>query len=127
MYMAKKFTMDQAIEAITATGNMVMDNHNDHVTKIAGIGQLRNGDFFPIFDSRYFSVNQLYLSLKDEYRISTCSIGGVVKPMDYNGDIAKAIEAYNTDCQHYCDWLDEKYPDEAPHKHETAIVEYKLF
>lgn len=78
---------------------MIKDNHNygTSKTKIAGVGFMSDGSIVGLFDSRYFSLNELYISkASGEVHLSTCSVAGVVKPMETDMNLAKAIEVYNT-------------------------------
>ena len=87
------------LAAFKEAKGVVADDHNGgmRTIKAAGIAALVKGDkVTPVLlaDSRYFSVNHVYL-LRGEVRVSRTSVGGVVFPQDHDMDVVKAVEAYN--------------------------------
>ena len=122
----KKITLDEAVSIYAQTG-MVIDDHTKDAEQIAGIGELEGGKLFSIHNARYFSINELYLSATDnKLHASIRSIAGTVVPVDHDMDINRAIKAYNDAVCKYRDWLNEKYPEEAPHTSGKLITEYRM-
>lgn len=99
-------TLAQIVESLNNTKGKIVDDHNDNnvLRTVSGVGLLNRGDKqIPVSfcDAAYFSLNQIYLGSENETRISTGSVGGVVKLMNgttlfegilnYNAEQAKNI------------------------------------
>lgn len=90
------------VEVLKQNNGRVVDDHQGRTEEnytLAGVAALVKGDrvrAVALCNSRYFSVNEMYLE-DGKVHISRTSIGGAVMPMDYNMDIVRAVEGYNTD------------------------------
>lgn len=93
--MKNAMVMEDIISRIPEN-NMIEDGHNNATTKIAGIGIMSDGNIVALFNARYFSLNEVYISKKTgNVRLSPYSVAGVVKPMDFGMNLELAIKAYN--------------------------------
>lgn len=94
-------TLAQIVESLNATNGKIMDDHNSNNAgrMVTGVALLNRGDVqIPVSfcDAIYFSLNQIYLGDANETRISTGSVGGVIKLM--NGTtLFEGILNYNTE------------------------------
>jgi len=94
-------TLAQIVESLNNTQGKIADDHNDNnvLRTVSGVALLHRGDKqIPVSfcDAAYFSLNQIYLGRENETRISTGSVGGVIKLM--NGvTLFEGILNYNTE------------------------------
>lgn len=99
-------TLAQIVESLNNFQGKIADDHNcgGGMRTVSGIGLLNVGEKqIPVSfcDAIYFSLNQIYLGDANETRISTGSVGGVIKLMNgttlfegilnYNAEQAKNI------------------------------------
>lgn len=88
------------VEALKASNGIVGDDHSngDGTMKAAGIAALVKGDsIIPVLlcNSRYFSLNLMYVDKNGKPRVARESVGGVVIPQDFDMNLMKAVEGYN--------------------------------
>lgn len=89
------------VEVIRARKGVVIDDHGIRgELRLAGVGLIDNGkrqQFVALCDSRYFSLNSVYLDEHGVPHLSTSSVGGVVMPMYHGGDLQEACDAYSAE------------------------------
>lgn len=94
-------TLAQIVESLNHFNGKIADDHNSTGTmrKVTGVALLNRGDVqIPVSfcDASYFSLNKIYLGEGNETRISTDSVGGVIKLM--NGvTLLEGILNYNAE------------------------------
>lgn len=75
-------TVESFIDFMREHNFMIIDNHDNHEKKIAGVGIFESvgGELTPValFDARYYSTNELYLGDDGNPHLSKCSVGPVV-------------------------------------------------
>lgn len=86
------------IEAVNHCKGHVVNDHGNRVglLKVTGIGNLQKGEKkIPVIfcDSRYFSLNRLYLDENNVPHVSRESVGGVVEL--HGAPLEQGILAYN--------------------------------
>lgn len=84
--------------AIDANKGRIADDHScDSHIGIAGIALMTRGDRQPVpvalFNAAYYSLNEVYFGDNNEPRLSTSSVGGVVKKFSLSTE--DAVKAYN--------------------------------
>lgn len=97
-----QFSFEALVAAVNATQGKVMDDHGNGNGWImaSGIAVLVRGEKkFPVLlcNSRYFSLNAMYLGEDGEARVSRDSVGGVVEL--HGAPLADGIAAYNENQQ----------------------------
>lgn len=91
---------EEVIQNLKDNDFHVINNHNDRDERIDGYLIIERAQYnfkyvAPVFNGAYFSVNPLYVGEDGRVHISTRSIGGAVAPFQHNGNMEKAIAAYN--------------------------------
>lgn len=96
----KKQTMEMVLEVIASGASTYIDDHTDEVQEIEGWVILDGCDLCPVIsNTRYFSLNPLYYSEKDDrLRLSRMSTGGVIAVFQH-ASLKDAIEAYKKEAE----------------------------
>lgn len=89
----------EVLEAIKAHSGLVIDDHRSGcgTIRLCGIAALVLDDkCIPVAlcDSRYFSLNRMYVE-DGKAHVGRDSVGGVVIPQNHDMNVAEAIKAYN--------------------------------
>ncbi len=92
-------TQNQAIVAalLAANGSVSDDHDNGALRTVSGFGVFRRNNkeyVIPLYTSRYFFINPLYLE-DDVVHLACGSVGGVID-VESNGGLIQGIESYNT-------------------------------
>jgi hypothetical protein len=90
------------LELAKEAKGIIQDDHNQGRNKItlAGVaifrkeGSSKDGHVVGLYNSKAFCLNGLYVD-DGEVHVSTFSVGGTVLPMDHEGDVKAAVEAFN--------------------------------
>jgi hypothetical protein len=100
-----KFTaanMNNITEIVVANNGHIVDDHRDTGTlKIAGVALLLKagqdeGFVVALCDSKYFSLNRMYIK-EGKVHVSRDSVAGAVVPMKYENSLTQAIDAFNAE------------------------------
>lgn len=86
----------EILDAVIANNNMVIDDHDNFnkSMKLAGVAKLKHsGVAVALCDSRYFSLNRVYLDQSGVPHVSRESVAGVIKKDGIS--LQEAIEKYN--------------------------------
>lgn len=97
-----KVNFEVIVAAVKANNNRVVDDHNNSrpSVELAGLAMVeRSGIPVALCESRYFSLNRVYLDDKGVPHVSQEAVAGAVMKGGFS--MREAIEAYNANQEEY--------------------------